>query len=100
VILQSTANDAGSIHILQICQLYLLREIYDNSFGIVISPRDEGLKLLYVHLTDRGFAKINKYNRTYMGQETSGEGQGEVQGEIQGQRQGQGQRQRREQDRD
>lgn len=36
-----------------IVQLYYLRREDDNSFGIVLSPRREGVKALCVHLTDK-----------------------------------------------
>ena len=53
-----------------IVQLYWLRkdELHDSespsngkSFGIVISPRQEGVKALCVHLTDEAFVRMKRY---------------------------------------
>jgi len=48
---------------LDLCQLYCNRCVDDNSFGIVISPRQEGVKLLCVHLTDDGFRRMSVWYR-------------------------------------
>jgi len=47
---------------LDLIQLYSLRLMDDNSFGIVISPREKGVKLLCVHLTDEGFVRMRNWN--------------------------------------
>ena len=41
-------------------QLYLLTSINKRAFGIVISPRIEGAKVLCVRLTDNGFKIIQR----------------------------------------
>ena len=46
---------------LDLIQLYFMRLIDDNSFGIVISPREKGVKLLCVHLTDEGFRRMRNW---------------------------------------
>jgi len=41
-----------------IMQLYYNACLNRNSFGIVLSPREEGVKALFVALTDFGFEKV------------------------------------------
>jgi len=44
-----------------IFQLYWLRKQDYHSFGIVLSPRRNGVKALCVHLTDNGFEMMKNY---------------------------------------
>ncbi len=44
-----------------IYQFYAGECQYRHSFGIVLSPRAEGVKALCVHLTDDGFEEIGRY---------------------------------------
>jgi len=46
---------------IDLCQLFMLRLNDDNSFGIVLSPREQGIKALCVHLTEDGYSKLKNY---------------------------------------
>jgi len=50
---------------LDLIQLFWLRKnskgAYDDTFGIVLSPRRSGVKALCVHLTDQGFQVMERY---------------------------------------
>jgi len=50
-----------------IVQLYHLRREDDNSFGIVLSPRREGVKALCVHLTDEEYERMKSYEAIAQG---------------------------------
>jgi len=39
----------------------MLRLVDDNAFGIVLSPIEERVKALCVHLTDEGFRKLEQW---------------------------------------
>ena len=44
-----------------LCQLFMHRLQNEDAFGIVLSPRKQGIKALCVHLTNQGFLKLKNY---------------------------------------
>lgn len=57
---------------LNIVQLYWLSLQNPSSFGIVLSPKGEGLKALCVHLTQPGIAQVAEYFREAATAQASG----------------------------
>ena len=57
---------------LDIVQLYWLSLQNPSSFGIVLSPKGEGLKALCVHMTQPGIAQVAEYFREAATAQASG----------------------------